>query len=163
MSSPKNFRNGLLTKNIFRGTCRGLGTAFATLASLNLSKLWRESRCNLQVIRPCVLEPPHVSKVSEKEAAIRDGKTNQATDYMYYRQYVVLFFSCHLDKYFKISDKFAPPPTHTPFHTPVEYLLAEIKRFCQYSSLLKPIGNITHLSIPQPLFVFDDHKRSSYE
>lgn len=58
MSSPKNFRNGLLTKNIFRGTCRGLGTAFATLASLDLSKLWRESRCNLQVIRPCVLEPP---------------------------------------------------------------------------------------------------------
>lgn len=61
---------------------------------------------------------------------------------------------------FRIS---LPPPPHTPFHTPVEYLLAEIKRFCQYSNLLKPIGNIAHLSIPQPLFVFDDHKRSSYE
>lgn len=43
-----------------------------------------------------------------------------------------------------------PPHTHTPFHTPVEYLLAEIKRFYQYWSLLKPIGNITHLSIPNP-------------
>lgn len=47
---------------------------------------------------------------------------------------------------FRIS--LAPPPTHTPFHTPVEYLLAEIKRFCQYSNLLKPIGNIAHLSNP---------------